>query len=748
MSSVAGMFRRWRAALGNLSASHPSAALLAGMLAAVSGGIDGYIHSLAVIPLVILALLTGGRAWARVLCGFAAGWLALYLNSLDSPNDYSRIIARENCGAELRVRVVDTSCAGEGVAWLDNPSMPLCRVEKIRLTPFSDWRKADGKVTLRLPEGFHRLSYGEELLLRGAFVMPRGVQERERRLIAEGSETGLPPRAVSGFDFGYYLRTRGVERVFNCVSAETLGMKSSLMSALLSGRNFLLRRMGVGVADDADRRILAALVFGCRQGLDWKTRQEFIRTGVVHVFTVSGFHVGILALLCFWLMRPLPFRARCFSVIPVLLLYVASTGMNPPALRSLIMVSIWALCRGMLLRTPGLNIIFMAAVLILFFNPLYLNDAGFQYSFVVVGFLVAASGPIRAWVALSGDKARWTPPAARRPLPLFFLGLRNKSLAGLLGCAVAWLASSGISLQYQGFYFPMAVLLNFIVIPFVWLIFATLILKLLLAPLAFMAVPLGGVLQFLCGVMGSLCGSFSEFFELIRLPEPSAWTLVCFYAALSALIAASSRLSFCASLLTLSGICFFWHMRQCVQLPTLELHYGGGEVPALLLSSGGTQGCTVVNVPSRQVAAAMADSLRVRGLKRIDRLLVTSPLTACLAGAETLLAGTGVGVLITPDGRGKTAAALTAAAAQSGCRVITRAWDRERGFDYRDAGFELRSYPGMLETDYRAAGFRLDSVLKECGDGGGQLELSNASWQGSFIFPHGINTHIMEYYFK
>lgn len=71
----------------------------------------------------------------------------------------------------------------------------------------------------------------------------------------------------------------------------------------------------------------------------------------MHVFAVSGMHVGLAAMLILGLLRLLLIRppvAR-LACIPLLALYVFVTGMSVSALRALIMAVVWLLasvCAG------------------------------------------------------------------------------------------------------------------------------------------------------------------------------------------------------------------------------------------------------------------------------------------------------------------------------------------------------------------------------------------------------------------
>lgn len=72
------------------------------------------------------------------------------------------------------------------------------------------------------------------------------------------------------------------------------------------------------------------MLFGCRQGIEYQTRLDFIRSGTIHILTVSGLHIGMFAGVMFLLLAFLPFRMRCVIVPLLTALYALSTGLQMP----------------------------------------------------------------------------------------------------------------------------------------------------------------------------------------------------------------------------------------------------------------------------------------------------------------------------------------------------------------------------------------------------------------------------------
>lgn len=139
--------------------------------------------------------------------------------------------------------------------------------------------------------------------------------------------------------------------------------------------------------------IVRALVLDEREEVDPETIALFSRVGVVHVLSVSGFHVGVLALGLFVVASWVPGRWLRFAIFTVVLAsYALLVGAGPAILRATIMAIAF-----MLARTAGriprpLNTLGLAALVILLIAPAELFDVGFQLSFASVAGIILLYG--------------------------------------------------------------------------------------------------------------------------------------------------------------------------------------------------------------------------------------------------------------------------------------------------------------------------------------------------------------------
>jgi len=220
--------------------------------------------------------------------------------------------------------------------------------------------------------------------------------------------------------------------------------------------------------------VIHAMMLGYRSHLPHDVRDCFRHTGTMHIFAISGLHVGILCSIIVFALAILgvPRTMWVLALAPMLCTYTVVTGARASAIRASLMAITYLLAPMLRRRADTVSALAFAAVIVLLWNPEQLVDVGFIYSFAVVAGIIAIV-PIfddlfmRVWqsdrLALSKMTvgSRWWRTCLR-----YFVRLFSVSLA-------AWLTSTPLSLHFFGRFSPVALLGNLIAIPLAFLILVT-----------------------------------------------------------------------------------------------------------------------------------------------------------------------------------------------------------------------------------------------------------------------------------
>lgn len=179
--------------------------------------------------------------------------------------------------------------------------------------------------------------------------------------------------------------------------------KRSWLQAVQEGaravRRTAVQQLNIRLSPDR-AGLLAALALGDQSGLAESDTEDFRRTGLAHVLSVSGFHVGLIVALVLGVLKALRVpRMRNLWVLPVAIplvwAYVVLTGASTPALRAGVMASIGLIAVAAGREREGLNALGAAALCILLWQPLEVGDLGFQLSFGATFGILCLTAPIQ-----------------------------------------------------------------------------------------------------------------------------------------------------------------------------------------------------------------------------------------------------------------------------------------------------------------------------------------------------------------
>lgn len=223
-----------------------------------------------------------------------------------------------------------------------------------------------------------------------------------------------------------------------------------------------------------DAAAIFAMLFGGYDGIRPELLEAFTITGIVHILSVSGSHITLMAGTANIVGRllHLPPRATAALATAVILFYSLLAGAIPPVIRSALMgiLTLLALTAGR--ERDAQHILGLTALGLLLYSPLWLYDISFQLSFGATAGLLYIAPPLRTRL--------------RKRLPVFVAD----SMAVTIG---AQLSVMPIIAWYFNVLSLSSLLANLIIAPLVeWIIVAG-----LLAGLVASLLPMAGKLIFL-----------------------------------------------------------------------------------------------------------------------------------------------------------------------------------------------------------------------------------------------------------
>ncbi|MDO9263730.1 MAG: DNA internalization-related competence protein ComEC/Rec2 [Desulfosalsimonadaceae bacterium] len=205
-------------------------------------------------------------------------------------------------------------------------------------------------------------------------------------------------RNTGGFDYTRYMVWHDIWGSISASSNKIKRLSSNIggfavwMEAIRDNMRGLIHKASAGDA----AAILSALIIGDRAGISPGLQDAFNRTGVTHVLSISGLHVGVVATAAFFffnwilsfsrflLMRAWTRKGAALAAIFPVVFYGMIAGMPPATQRSVVMIVVFLLTFLVEREHDLFNTIALAALAILITHPPALFSISFQLSFAAV----------------------------------------------------------------------------------------------------------------------------------------------------------------------------------------------------------------------------------------------------------------------------------------------------------------------------------------------------------------------------
>ena len=209
------------------------------------------------------------------------------------------------------------------------------------------------------------------------------------------------------FDYAYYLKTKGIlQQGYIKPGAhriDTLNQENFFMKTARFCSNYASITFRKYINDPQILGIAEAILLGQNLLLSEDIYQNYSDTGAIHVLSVSGLHVAIFISVFIWMFSKSSREdftwkiLKITSLLAIVWFYVILTGMAPSVIRAGTMVSLYLIGTNLFKGTNSYNIIAIAAIVMLIFNPFYIFQASFQFSFISLLSILYFQPKIKAW---------------------------------------------------------------------------------------------------------------------------------------------------------------------------------------------------------------------------------------------------------------------------------------------------------------------------------------------------------------
>lgn len=185
------------------------------------------------------------------------------------------------------------------------------------------------------------------------------------------------------FNYRNYLKSKKINWI---MQAEEITIVNSNLSLLYKFKNYLIDK----ISNSKNKTYLNLFILGINE-LDKDIKNSYQNNGISHLFAISGMHITFLTTFIFNIIKNLSNKKKFIIITIFLFIYMFLTNYSSSILRSSYLFILLNIKKtwNLKIETNSLLIILLSCFLI--YNPYYIYDIGFIFSFAISGGLIIIS---------------------------------------------------------------------------------------------------------------------------------------------------------------------------------------------------------------------------------------------------------------------------------------------------------------------------------------------------------------------
>jgi len=232
-------------------------------------------------------------------------------------------------------------------------------------------------------------SYKEHILVQTTLAQRLSVGDR---LLVRAKLLPIEaPKNPMDFDFKTHMQRKGVMRKINLAKTPyaALSSKPSVRRWAYKLQQKLISQLKHTPLNQNNKALVMALVLGHKAELSEERIAQYQRAGAMHLLAISGLHIGVVLMILRFFVRPLKrlkYGKALAALLPVLFLwcFVLITGGSASVTRAVTMFTFLQIGLALARKNASIQGVWASFVILLFVNPRFIFDVGFQLSYAAV----------------------------------------------------------------------------------------------------------------------------------------------------------------------------------------------------------------------------------------------------------------------------------------------------------------------------------------------------------------------------
>ncbi len=205
------------------------------------------------------------------------------------------------------------------------------------------------------------------------------------------------------------MQSRAVEQMHEWAPWRRLRrLPYALTNGILRVRTWSATRLKL-LAGEEDGSIFAAMLLGDKTGMSEEIRDLYQKNGIAHLLAVSGLHLSLVSMAAYGLLRKAGagYGRAALAGGALLIFYSILTGASPSVLRALVMTLCGFLAAYLGRTYDLLSAMGLSALMLLWYSPFLVDQAGVQLSFAAIGGIGLAK-ETEEWIGAESSRESGT----------------------------------------------------------------------------------------------------------------------------------------------------------------------------------------------------------------------------------------------------------------------------------------------------------------------------------------------------
>eukprot|EP00112_Aurelia_sp_Birch-Aquarium-sp1_P001892 Seg12061.2 transcript_id=Seg12061.2/GoldUCD/mRNA.D3Y31 product="ComE operon protein 3" protein_id=Seg12061.2/GoldUCD/D3Y31 len=326
---------------------------------------------------------------------------------------------------------------------------------------------------------------GSTIMLKGGALYDKEWHVGEKVWLKGQLKAPVTPLNPDLRDEASMLRRKGISLLLEThevVPTNSFSNRYFLPRWSANAKSWVKQQLINGIENTPAEKMVLAVFLGEKPTKEREMMHDFRVSGTMHIFAVSGLHVILVGCIIALVLRLLgaPSWVWIPLVISTMFFYAVVTGMRPPAMRAVLMASVYLLGVLVLRKSSLLNSLWLSAIVALLWNGHALFMPSFQFSYAVL-IMIALT------VTWFSNRLKWItytdpflPTVLRNKPQCISLWGRNKLARATAISGAAWCGSAPLAWIYFGIITPLSIVASVPLVGIVFLMLSVSCLSLLL----------------------------------------------------------------------------------------------------------------------------------------------------------------------------------------------------------------------------------------------------------------------------